>query len=115
MNHTKSDSHSTRYIRPIIIFSEIEKRKSQHNFLKRKLICYLELVIKSINERKEAFQKNNNKVISFEENVYYQMEIDIKCMAENYAINLTGFLQDDTHASASMIKLYKAARNYTDA
>ncbi|MGR1225394.1 hypothetical protein ACUVMQ_20860 [Aeromonas veronii] len=115
MNHTKSDSHSTRYIRPIIISSEIEKRKNQHNFLKRKLTCYLELVIKLINERKDGFQKNNNKIISLEEGFYYQMEIYLKCMAENHAINLTGFLQDDTHASASMIKLYKAARNYTDA
>lgn len=115
MNHTKSNSHSTRYICPIIIFSEIEKRKNQHNFLKRKLICYLDLVIQSINERKEAFQKSNSKVISFEENVFYKMEMDFKCMAENHAINLTGFLQNDTHASARMIKLYKAARNYTDA
>ncbi|MGY3806643.1 hypothetical protein ACWNG8_05855 [Aeromonas veronii] len=114
MSHTKSDSNSTRYIRPIIIFSEIEKRKNRHDFLKRKLTCYLELVIKSINERKDALQKNNNNIISFEESVYYQMEVDLKCIAENHAINLTGFLRDDTHASASMIKLYEAARNYTD-
>ncbi len=61
MNHTKSDFHSTRYIRPIIISSEIEKRKKQRNFLKRKLTCYLELAIELINQRKDDFQKNNKK------------------------------------------------------
>ncbi|MDM5126081.1 hypothetical protein [Aeromonas salmonicida] len=112
MNYTKPDY--IRSIRPIIAFSEIEKRKSQHNFLKRKLTCYLELVIKSINERNETFQKTNNNFFSFKDNVgiYNLMEIDLKCIALNDALNFTDFLRDDTPASTSMIKLYEAARDY---